>query len=79
MTNRTSSEGVTELTDEEEKDEQAEFPHGGLEGPPKDLEAFTVPGQLKYPEHSDQSDHPEYRQGHGLVRALVLRAYRRLG
>ena len=35
-------------------------------------------GKLEYPEHSDEPDHSEYRQGHRLVRTLVLRAYRRL-
>lgn len=37
-----------------------------------------MPGQLEYPEHPYEPDDPEYRQGHRLVRALVLRAYRRL-
>lgn len=44
------------LTDKKEKDEQTELPHRGLQSTAKYLEAFTVPGQLEYPEHPDEPD-----------------------
>lgn len=67
------------LTDKQEKNEQSQFSHGGLQGASEYLQPLGMSGQFEYPEHPHQPDDSEYGQWHGLVGALVLRILGGLG
>ncbi|KAF3855053.1 hypothetical protein F7725_023108 [Dissostichus mawsoni] len=56
------STGEQDDSNEQKEDQQSQLSHAGLERLPQNLQSFGVSRQLEDPEHSDQTDHPEYGQ-----------------